>query len=301
MRVAIEHDGEGFSGLLEVQTREGKSAPRQVHALDCAEVVDGLAVVTAIALREDLASPPPDASSATSALGPEAAPPAPPAAPAPPARSLVPAPRSDTRLRTLGVWDTKGSVQVSAGELRTEQARALTLSAGATFGAIPSLVLPRYDLTLSIANFITTPDAERYLIGGLPRVRVTLLGKGKLQREGFESSVTGFKTGAGTCASFWYDLAGLVMLGCADFAIGVMQVETKDATGAITQTKTVGQGSAGIELATRYNFGRLLHVSLVLGGEAWMSQLSAERPDGGKLFESRLLSGHAELGIGVNF
>jgi hypothetical protein len=36
-------------------------------------------------------------------------------------------------------------------------------------------------------------------------------------------------------------------------------------------------------------------------GEAWMSELTAKRPDGSRIFDSRLLSGHASLGLGVNF
>jgi hypothetical protein len=299
IRIEIHREGERFSGVLEVQTRTGTSARRQVQADDCAEVVAGLAVVTAIALREDTTPPASVASAGESASEPE--PPPAPATVAARPTAPAPAPKKDTRLHTLGVWDSESSVKVDAGELGVNHERALTLSAGATFGAIPGLVLPRYELTFSLASFITTPASERYLIGSLPRVRVSLLGKSTLHGAGFDSSVAGFLAGAGTCASIWYDLEGLVLLGCADFAVGVMQVETTDATGAVTQTKSVGQGSAGIELAARYNFGRLLHASLVVGSEAWMSKLSAERPDGSSLFESRVLNGRAQLGLGFNF
>jgi hypothetical protein len=40
---------------------------------------------------------------------------------------------------------------------------------------------------------------------------------------------------------------------------------------------------------------------LTAGGEAWMSELTAERPDGSRIFDSRLLNGHAQLGLGINF
>lgn len=304
MRIDIKADGKGFSGTLEARTPQGESATRRVRADNCAELVDGLAVVTAIALREDTSDPPssragsgdapPDAAGTTEHT------PAPPAVPAAPATNRV-APRQDPRLRTIGVWDDKKSIPVSAGELGVNRAFAMTLSGGAVFGAVPNLIMPRYDLTFSAASFITTPNAEKYLIGGIPRVRFTYFGKSTLRSGGFETSLVGFKTGAGTCTSFLHDLEGLVLLACTDFNIGVMQVETKDATGTVTQSKSVGQGTAGIELAARYNFSRLFHASFTLGGEAWMSKLSAERPDGSSIFDSRLLSGNAELGLGINF
>jgi hypothetical protein len=307
MRIDIKADGKGFSGTLEARTPEGESATRRVRGDNCAEVVDGLAVVTSIALREDTSEPPsPRAGSGEApgdkgdTAGPTDTTPPPPAVPAAPATNRV-APRQDSRLRTIGVWDDKKSIPVSAGELGVNRAFAVTLSGGAVFGAIPDLIMPRYDLTFSAASFITTPSAEKYLIGGIPRVRFTYFGKSTLRSGGFETSIVGFKTGVGTCTSILHDLEGLVLLACTDFSIGVMQVETKDATGTVTQSKSVGQGTAGIELAARYNFSRLFHASFTIGGEAWMSKLSAERPDGSNIFDSRLLSGNAELGLGINF
>jgi hypothetical protein len=303
MGIDIRADGKGFTGTLEVRTPAGESATRRVQADDCTEVVDGLAVVTSIALREDTTTtttttPPNTDDSAAPQETPGAAPSA---APTPPAPSHTVTAPADSRLRTVGQWDSQKSVPVSTGELGINRAISLTLSGGAVFGAVPNLIIPRYDLTFSLANFITTPAAQKYLIGSVPQVRVSLFGKTTLRSGGFETALSGFKAGAGSCASFWHDLEGLVVLGCADFSVGMMQVETTDATGAVTQSKSVGLGSAGIELTTRYNFGRHIHASFTLGGEAWMGELTAERPDGSRIFDSRLVSGHASLGLGVNF
>ena len=99
-----------------------------------------------------------------------------------------------------------------------------------------------------------------------------------------------------------YDLEGLVLLACAHISAGLMNIETKDATGAVTQSKNVVLGSAGLDLTSRYNFGQYVHASLTLGGETWApGELSAERPDGSRIFDARLFNGHAQGGFGINF
>jgi hypothetical protein len=306
LRVSIQKGQNDFTGTLEVQNAQNQSGKREIHAHNCQEVVDGLAVVTSIALREDTSQHASNAASEESSTQnvsdasveqPEA-----PAQNAQPEATRVRENhRQDSRLRSVGVWDNAASVAVTAGKLGVNRSQSVTLTAGAIIGAIPTLVIPRYDLTYSLANFITTPESQKYLIGSIPRVRITLLGNSTYDAGAFETSVRGFKTGVGTCASFWFDLKGFVVLGCADFAIGMMQLETKDSTGTVTQSKSVGQGTAGIEFMARYNLSSFFHVGLNVGGEVWMSKLTAERPDGSRIFSSKLLNAHAELGVGFNF
>jgi hypothetical protein len=59
-------------------------------------------------------------------------------------------------------------------------------------------------------------------------------------------------------------------------------------------------GSAGLGADLQYNLGPLFHVDLKLGGEfAW--SITPRRPDGSVLFESRLFSGYALAGFGIQY
>ena len=54
MVVAIRKNAGGFSGAFQVRDEQAASNKREVHGPSCGEVVDALAVVTAIALRSDV-------------------------------------------------------------------------------------------------------------------------------------------------------------------------------------------------------------------------------------------------------
>jgi hypothetical protein len=113
--------------------------------------------------------------------------------------------------------------------------------------------------------------------------------------------VWGIKAGLGGCGPLLYDPKGLVLSICSEIAAGAMAVETKDATGNVTQNKTVGLGTASIELASQYNIGSLFHLDLRAGGEMWLSKLTAERPDGTRLFESSTFNAYLLAGLGLHF
>src|SRR5471030_3245581 len=49
LEISIRKVGSSFHGSLQVRARDGASDARDVHAEHCGDVVDGLAVVTAIA------------------------------------------------------------------------------------------------------------------------------------------------------------------------------------------------------------------------------------------------------------
>ena len=168
-------------------------------------------------------------------------------------------------------------------------------------GAIPGVVLPRYDLSLTRANFITTPGETSFLIGHVFGVRWSYLGDVTRRDGTFSTELGGLKAGVTSCNSLVYDTDGFVALLCANFSVGVMGLETKDAASDYEQTKVVGLGTASLELDARYNFGDYLHVGLMAGAEFWVSRLTAERADGSELFRSRLFNANLQLGLGLNF
>jgi hypothetical protein len=272
--ISISKSESGFRGSLQVRGSEGPSVAREVHAQTCAEVVDGLAVVTAIALRDD--SPPPSR----------------------PAE--VEPPPDDHRLRAVNIRGVD-SVRVKAGTLAIDRAMTYSFSAGLAAGIIPSLVLPRYDLSISRANFITPPDGDHYVVGSIVRVRLSALGDGTYRSGDYSTSVLGFSFGMDLCHSPLYDTRAAVVLLCLEYAGGVMQLDTRNGAGTVTQTKVVGLGTVGVSAELQYNLGAYFHLGLRVGGDVSVSNLTAERPDGSRLFHSQPFSGYALVGVGFHF
>jgi hypothetical protein len=296
MLVSLRREASGHVGELELRADEAASDARELRGQSCAEVAEALAVVAAIALRGakeeagTIAPPPPGTTPSE--------PVAPPAQGAPSAAPLA-TPR-ETRLRAIGAWGND-QVAVSAGPLQVRRSLALTLTGGAVLGAIPGVVVPRYDLTFSRANYITTPQGSNYLIGGIVGVRWSFLGKATHRSGDFATRISGFKAGAHLCASLTYDTEGFVALFCSGFALGLVHLETEDRTSDYRQSKDIGIGAASIELNCSYNIGKYFHVNAVAGGEFWVGKLAAERADGSELFHSRLFNANLQLGVGVHF
>jgi hypothetical protein len=292
LSVLIERDSEGFSGTFRVGEGTAASGPRRVHAPTCGEVSEALAVVTAIALQSDAERTATPAAATTSlpepVLAVEAA--------RPEAAVALPPPP-----RPLQLVMGKDSVDVAAGKVEFGYLSGQTLRAGAAFGVIPNLTLPRIDFSLSHASVVTTPGDRDFLLGGVFRVRWSFLGVGTLRSQGFSTDVWGLKAGIGRCTPVLHDPQGLELKLCAEIAAGVMSAVTRDATGRETQDKLVGIGTAGVEVDASYNISSAFHVGMTLGGEMWPSKVSAERPDGSRLFESELFNAYALVGIGLRF
>jgi hypothetical protein len=273
-----------------------------VRAASGAEVVDGLALVTAIALRdaetalgeETVAEhSEPFPSLETAPLQAEQAPPT----GAPPTG----APPTEAPLRFRGSnFDAPRSEQVPAGTLRFESARTATLLGGAVVGWVPGVVLPRYELSLKATNFAISPSGVTHLVGQTIAVRWTLLGYGTHRSaDDYQTRLNGLLAGVSSCSALTYDSEGWQALVCGDFAMGLMHLDVRDPDGD-HRTRDVGVGTAGLSADFSYAFNRFLFASVHLGGEIAFG-FRAERPDGSTLFESNLFHGYAAGGLGVRF
>ncbi len=290
LRVTLRSEGAGFMGSLELQGVAPASGQRQVHAAACEEAMHGIAVITALLLRRAQ-----NEASEEQLL---------PDAPTPPADARFAPPQTpiaESRLRSVGQFGAE-SVTVGPGDLTFDNSIAYTLSGGVDVGFIPSLALPRYDLTLSRVNFVTTPSGDRYLISGwLPRARLTMLGGGTYQFGDVSAQLLGFRASFGGCSSLGYDLGGLALLVCGEIAAGIMRVQTRDAAGTKLSSTTTGLGSVGLELDLQYSIGALFHVDLRAGGDFALSEITAERSDGSEVFHSSPFSAHVLGGLGLHF
>jgi hypothetical protein len=288
VEISIGRSGPGFRGSLKVNAADGASAPREVHAEGCGAVVDGLAVVTAIALggSGDAPADPPRGALAVSS---------PPAAP----------PQSeDTSLHAVTGPGTQ-TIRVEAGDVAFERAFAASLSGGFVVGLVPGLTLPRYDLSLSNASVVTSPDGKHYLLGNVISVRVSFLGGATLRTSNSETDVSGASWGIDLCRSLHYDTRGLVFLFCGEYTGGELTFDTHDMVAGKTISKLEGFGQAGFNFQLRYNLARHFHVGVRVGGDiAIGSPLSAERADGSEVFAPTgqlRLSGYALGGVGFQY
>jgi hypothetical protein len=193
------------------------------------------------------------------------------------------------------------SVQVEAGTIRFEPAASVTTFGGVALGVIPSVVMPRFDLTLQRANFITMPDGKSYMVGPVWRFRGSFLGEGTYHSPGFATNVTGQAVSLSPCYSPVYDAGGLELLFCLEVAVELVNTQTKNASGVTTQSKNTGLGTIGFGTEATYAIGRHVQFALKLGADAATNPITAERPDGSQIFQSSWLSGYGMLGFGAHW
>jgi len=323
LRAAIARAGKGYSGTLRLHAAGAvPAAPREVHGVRCDEVVDALAVVTAIALRDAAAEPAATAPETASAQPPPArdATPAPQTPPsstqAAPAQK--PAPKATTvppHLKGSGdalpTFAGHKELPVPAGTLRFDRTWALTLAAGAELGLLPDQLVPRFEFTTLQANFVTPPQGASMLLYPILHGRVSVLGPGRFETRETSTTLVGLQSAIGTCLTPHFDTRGLAALFCTELGFGVVQLDTEDRAGREVQSKLLGYGSVSLSFEGRYNLSSLLHLGLELGMSMRTQPFSAEAPDGSRIFRGTTIldsesspgygfSGHALLGFGLH-
>lgn len=286
LRVSIAPDANGFRGTLQATTDDATSSPREVHGATCREVVDALAIVGATALN-----PEPESKPTVSE---------PPATPQEPVRAPSRPSESDDRLRASGSV-VNAKIPVEAGTLRFDKARNLSLFGGAQLGLLPNTLVPRFDLSMSAANFVTTPGGKSYLDGPIPRLHLSYLAPATYRTDEASSTIQGFMFGLGVCWSPFYDTRGFSALLCGEYGAGWMRIKSKDAQGSQIQDKTAGLGFAGLGVETQYHLGSVFQAGLKLGMDGFVSPFGAEHPDGRSIFRSSQITGYGMLSLGVQY
>jgi len=303
MVVSINRGGDGFVGAFQLRDDEGATNKREVRNASCAEVADALAVVTAIALHADA-----DGGDGAPSVAPRQPEPAPapaegttPAATSP-ATGAVPTPPDDRLRGSTRIFPPRtDSVAVRAGTLRFDLQRSATVYAGASGGMIPSVILPRADLSLLAAHFVTTPEGEPRISGLVLKLRLGALGAGTYRSPDTKTDLSAFTFGIDLCQSPLYDSKGLVLLFCGGFGSGLMMLKTNALDGTAIQSKKVGFGEATLSAEAEFYVGGGFHLGARVGGGFTVGQVTAERADGSRIFASSPWSWYATLGVGFRF
>jgi hypothetical protein len=302
LAVTIRRQADGFGGTFQARDRRGATGKRLVNGRSCTDVVDALALVTAIALA--------DPSSETAATS---APPLPPAAegrgegaPAPPPATVEPLPAAAPRPAGLRGSTRVGpprteTIQVGAGPLRLDLSRAAMLYGGAASGLVPSVFLPRYALAFTMASFVTTPEGQQRIMGLVYQLHVDLSGTGTYQSPDTRTEIEGAAFGIAMCQSPHYDSRGLVLLLCGEYGGGYLNLQTKGLDGAMIQSKNVGFGQVSGVVDVQYQLGGGFVVGVRIGGSLKLGDITAERADGSRIFSSSIGSAYALLGAGYRF
>jgi hypothetical protein len=163
--------------------------------------------------------------------------------------------------------------------------------------------MPRYDLSLLAANFVTTPEGAQRIAGPMFGLHLGVLGKGTYRAHAPDTTTDalGFTFGLDLCQSPLYDSAGFVLLLCSEYGGGLMALTTRGPDGTQIQSKNVGFGTASLSAELQYNLGALFQVGIKVGGGFTIGQLTAERSDGSRIFASSPWSAYALLGVGLHF
>lgn len=291
--VSIQHRQGAFGGALSVRDARGSSAPRLVHGASCVEVSDALALVAAIELRspdgQDAADPPSAPSASASANAPDRLP-----------AASVPDPdrlRGHTRIFPSGTE----TVHVGAGDLRFDMDRRVSVTAGGTWGLIPSTFLPRYSLAFTTANFVTTPEGAQRLSGLVFQANVDLLGGATYQSPNTKTDIDGVAFGVSMCQSPFYDTRGASLLICLGYGGGVLNLSTTGPDGGAIASKYVGFGAVNAAADLQLVLAKHVFVSVRGGGSIELGDITAQRADGGQIFKSSAWSGFALGGLGLRY
>jgi hypothetical protein len=170
---------------------------------------------------------------------------------------------------------------------------------------IGSMLMPRYDLSLVGASFITTPEGEQRISGLVVLTRVSGLGPATYRSADTTTDIGGASFGFNICQSPLYDTRGWVVLFCGEYGGGFVNLLTKDADGKQIQSKIAGFGAVNFGAEVQYNLGSVFHIGAKVGGGFSFGQFSAERADGSRIFGSSSAglswSAYGLLGAGVHF
>jgi len=229
-------------------------------------------------------------------------PPAPVAAPSSVAAGPAPQPPRAVRPPPLHAVTTLGrkNIAVPAGNVRLDYRFQIAGFGGAVLGLIPGQAVPRIDVTAARANFVTLPNGESHLLGTIARFRWSLLLDQSFHQGATEVELGGQQLGVSLCSSPYYHEDGLVLLGCAELAVGLMQLKIRE-PGVSERSQTSGFGQMGLNAEASYHFGRHFLLAAKLGIDVPVTRLEADHADGSRIFQSSAVMGSGMLGLGGAF
>ncbi len=271
-------EGGGFVGSLRLRKPGSDAGVREVRGATCPEVVDALAAVTALALRESTNEAP-----ATPAAAPPVETPARPVA-APPAEAT-------------------GERKRQPGEMMIVRELPVTLSAGFASGYQPLGPATRFDLSLERLNWVTASRGAAYLLGPILRLRVGLAQASYRRPNAGSYDLDDYSAGLGPCMAFRYHSEGLGLMACSELALHTQSLRTRDEGSGDDSTRGDQRvrGSIGLSLHARYYLNSWLHVALTAGYDQNFGERGIKTPAGRVLFSQDVFSAYGQLGAGVHF
>lgn len=300
-----------FVGTLRIVRESSNSNSRRVEGTTCSEVVDALAIVAAIELgkssesavpQQGDPSTPKDAEQSTPNDAPatvQAAQRESVAAPRPSPQSQGP----DTKRQGLSGSSLRrvDQMTIEGGTLHFDKARAYNLTAGAEFGWIPNQVVPRLDLSTTVANFVTPPNAKSLLFGPVLQAHWNWYGPTTNSGSAYDTRLIGMSAGISPCAAFTYDSRGFTAMLCGNFTAGLLWHKTTDKVSRQGTWTETSMATAGAALEGQYNLGSLFQLTARMGFDSHFGRVAPTDPQNRELFRAGIISGYALGGLGIHF
>ena len=286
LTVSIDKDERGFRGSFWVRSADGASNRRELRGATCAEVVDALAIVTAIALR------PPGEGARSAGPSFEAA------AELPDKLPLAGADEPST-VGTPAVRDTLTGR--TDEPVRFGNDWALSLSGGVALGMVSSTPMPRIEVSVSTASVARRLHGGQRVVGPVIGLGATLFGDVSHQSHGFTTELGAQALTLRPCIAPAYDPDGLVLLACLEISAGLVGYRITDPNGVTSSTKSTGFGMLGSGVQLGYNFATHLHAGLRLGVDVLTNPITAEADNGTELLRSSRVLGYGALEFGMHF
>lgn len=265
--VRVEQDAAGFEGRVSAQQDGAAAKARTARSTRCEEVVDAMALVTALTLENE---PEP---AAEPSVQPETAVPV--AATAPP-KEPVAHPKvfaGSTPLR----FNVHDALRVESGTVHVDGLKTLTLAGGALFGVLPGVVLPRISATLITTQFLTLPNGSQSLVGAIPLMRLSYLGPGQWRRGANHVELDGFLGGAGAgltlgvCTTPHFNSNGWAFLTCAEMGGKILSLRSTQGDDVASERAAPFLDFA-LSVSAQYHFNPYLHAALAAEGGAQVGE-----------------------------
>ena len=174
--------------------------------------------------------------------------------------------------------------------------------AGVSLGLMP-VAQPRYDLFLTNANFVTTPEGAQRIIGPVLQLRVGFLGPATTSDLDGRARGVGVNVGVAICQAPAYDSKGWIALVCSEFSGGALSFESTvpdGAGGTRVESRSAGFAQVGAAFQASYALGAGFELTGRFSGGVNLNQIRARADDVDSAKSSRGYL-NAALGIGYRF
>jgi len=264
VRIVVTKHGEQFQGTFQIVPPSENTAGRIINAADCAELLDALSVVVAIALNPEKSQSEVVEQPTTKALEPSAS-----GSKSPDELSAENAEiqnKEATKVPTL--WhqpmEVNRTVSVEKGKLSFDNKFSFDLQFGGNFGLIRGAPVMQFDLSFRWELFLVLPQGKEYQVGLMPRVRVTYWDS-TYKVDDFKVRMQGYGFAGGLCTTPYFNPVGWALLLCGEYGSGLLGFRQTQQSTPVDYDNTLQLNYLNLSLEAEYHLFSVFHFNLRTG------------------------------------